>query len=468
MEASSHIQSNILASNRVGVNAGEYEAGQSAQPEVGSTGSSESDTLTLTSTNIVVARQILTEQIDIALDIKSRPSSLNYSEDDSEHLSNAAFGQDLTNKVMQKIQDESSHDGDHDDEHHANVVKTVSLQVAQGFEEATSVINRLGVIDEAVASDVAQTRAQVDQVIDQQAAAPAQQSNSPVISETATAVAAATATTQEFSSSLQVTTREGDLVTINFTRSQELIVGNAISGNSLASYMEASSNMQLDFSVQGDLNKKESESIRKVVEQVNELARKVMDGKIGAALERLDEFKINVHQLADVALTMSRSITHQAIGVYAQIGEMAAASSSDAPASNAAGAETGMAVSVGNSSVVASTASVFDTVPVDRTAAPQSPQEPAATTVSQLVLEATDVITGAQLSGGFENPLKEVTKLFFNATDLMSIDNDQVSKNHSHLVKELFKDLVERLDDDHHDHHQHHDRDDQLEKLLEI
>ncbi len=468
MEASSHIQSSILASNRVGVNADEYEASQGARPEVGSTGSSESDTLTLTSTNIVVARQILTEQIEIALDIKGRPSSLNYSDDDSDHLSNTAFGQDLASKVMQKIQDESSHDDDHDDDHHSNVVKTVSLQVAQGFEEATSVINQLGVIDEAVASDVAQTRAQVDQAIDQQVSASAQQLNSPVISKTATAVAAAAATSQEFSSSLQVTTREGDLVTINFTRSQEFIVGNALSGNSSASYMEASSNMQLDFTVQGDLNKKESESIRKVVEQVNELAKKVMNGKTGAALERLDEFKINVHQLADVALTMSRSVTHQAVGVYAQVGEMVAGISSDAPASNTAGAETGIAASAANSGLVPGPASAPDTVPVDQPVVSQSPPESAATTVSQLVLEATDVITGAQLSGGFENPLKEVTKLFFNATDLMSIDNDQVSKNHRHLVKELFDDLVERLDDNRHDRHEHHDHDDQLEKMLEI
>lgn len=435
MEASSLIQPNFVSGSSTSLNSGASDVDSNAGQPVKGSAAAVSDTLTIASTNIVVARQVLTQQIDIALNINTQTPLLSYPDDSSKQLSTDAFGQNLANKVVQKFQDDHSvkkdHDHHHDHDHHKNVAKTVSMQVSQGFQQATAVINQLGIYNVAVADDVAQSRAQVDQAIDQQAAR--------LTSVTDTAAAVATSTKRELSTSLQITTKDGDVVTIDLTRSQELTAAAASSDNSSLAYVGASSSTQIDFTVQGDLSKKERESIGKVIEQVSELAKKVFNGKTGAAMERLSQFKINTRQLTGVALSMSSSITQQAVAVYAQVSRITV------------------------DSVSGSTQDVSTEKTVGQPPLAVAPQEPVADTATQVVEDAAEVVNGASSSGSFENPFKAISQLFEQIADLLSFDDHHISDSHKDFVKALFDEVVDKLEHD----HDHHDDDDSVESLLE-
>ncbi len=440
MEASSLIQPNPGLRTSTGVNFGVADTSSHTRQPVNTAIAPVSDTLTLSSDKIVAARQVLTQQIDIALNLNSPAASLNYPADSSRLIASDAFSQNLADKVVQKIHDDDSSKSDHesDDDHYQKAVKTVSMQVSQGFEQATAVINRLGIHNYAVAGDVAQSRAQVDQAIEREAARPTP--------STDTIAAFDISTRRELSTSLQVTTQDGDTVTINLTRSQELTTATASNGNSSLAYQGSSSSTQIDFTVQGDLSEKERESIEKVVEQVSELAKKVFNGKTGAAMERLSEFKIDTRQLTEVALSMSSSITQQAVGLYAEVsripvGQPALAQAPDRPAATSTPA-------VGSASV--SNPAVSNDIAVNPPPVHQVSQEPVADVATQVVQDATEVVNNASSSASFENPFKEIGKLFEQIADLFAKDN-HISNAHNDFIKALFGNVIEKLEHDHDD-----------------
>ncbi len=452
MQAVSLIQPNLVPGPSTGANVGVPGTASGAGQAVESPAVPASDTLTLSSTNIVVARQVLTKQIDIALNINSPAAVPGDTAGRSGLPGSDGFGQNLANKVVQKFHNDLSSDQGHDSDpdHRNNAAKTVSLQVSQGFEQTSAIVNRLGLNSEMVTGDIAQTRAQVDQAIDQEVTR--------LTSETNTAAAFAASTKRELSTSLQVTTQDGDVVTIDLTRSQGLIAATASDDNGSLAYVGASSSTQIDFTVQGDLSNKERESIDKVIEQVSELAQKVFNGKAGAAMERLSEFKIDTLQLAGVSLSMSSSVTQQAVGVYAQVSRMQVDSPASAQVANPSNGTSTPAAGSGTGSTP-----VHNDVRGDQPPVIQSTQEPVADIAKQVVQDAAEVVNVASSSGSFENPFNEVSKLFAQIADLFTLDNHRISNDHKDFVKALFGDVVEMLEHD----QKLQDGDDSIGSILE-
>ncbi len=133
------------------------------------------------------------------------------------------------------------------------------------------------------------------------------------------------------SMSLQLTTREGDTVSIDFRqlyseyqsyRSEQAAEG----GPSGVRYFESKEMMestafeeQFAFSVNGDLNEDELNAIFDVFEQVDKLANSFFDGDIEKALAQAVELEIDFGQLQSFQLnltqTESRAVSYQQAAV---------------------------------------------------------------------------------------------------------------------------------------------------------
>ena len=156
------------------------------------------------------------------------------------------------------------------------------------------------------------------------------------------------------SMSLQLTTREGDTVSIDFRqmyseyqsfRSEQA----AVSDPSGVRYFESKEVMEstafeerFAFSVNGDLNEDELKAIFEVFEQVDKLANRFFDGEIEKALEQAVALEIDFGQLQSFQLnltqTESRAVSYQqaALAEYDTVQEASDESSggniSDLPA----------------------------------------------------------------------------------------------------------------------------------------
>jgi hypothetical protein len=412
------------------------------------------DELSVLADKLLIARQVITQQVNISLNISSSNDSTHYP-NDTLQASQQSFNESLADKAMQKIQQEAvSNEHEDDDEHHDRAVKTVSILVQQGFERATTEINRLGINNTAVADQTAQAQSYVTQAIEQQATAPAEAQTTDT-SSTSTVLNQASAS-RELTTSLQVTTREGDVVTINLSKAQELMLGNVQTETNNTVIATSSFNSSIEISIEGDLNKKEYESIKQIVEQVGEIAKKLFVGKTGAAMEKLGELEFNPRQLSDLTMNISSSISFQAMQAYTEISNIPVDSSSTvAPLIDVQPAQQ----STSAQPETISSNSVQDSVQSPVTTAEPSTQESVVLAVS-VARETTEVISQSVAGDIFENPFKELRNLFSMISGLFSANN-QTHSSHNHFVKGLLEGLINSSEQEHksHRHHRGHEDD---------
>jgi hypothetical protein len=259
---------------------------------------------------------------------------------------------------------------------------------------------------------------------------------------------------RELTTSLQVTTREGDVVTINLSKAQELMLGNVQTEANNTVIATSSFNSSIEISIEGDLNKKEYESIKQIVEQVGEIAKKLFRGKTGAAMEKLGELEFNPRQLSDLTMNISSSISFQAMQAYTEISNIPVDSSSTvAPLIDVQPAQQ----STSAQPETISSNSVQDSVQSPVTTAEPSTQESVVLAVS-VARETTDVISQSVAGDIFENPFKEMRNLFSMISGLFSANN-QTHSSHNHFVKGLLEGLINSSEQEHksHRHHRGHD-----------
>ena len=418
---------------------------KSAETEFDTTGGptsplnqSISESLSITQNNIFIAREVMTQQMDIALEIKSPTSFIGERSIDSEHHID-----DLVNKVINKIHDEiSSDDGhEHDEHHQAQTVKSVQFNVNQAFEQSVQVLSQLDIMNTAVASDIAQTQSQVNRAIDQ------------VSMSTQSMSLSSESATRELSTSLQLTTQDGDIITIDLTRSQSLAAGSLQDASGSLIYASSASETQLSISIQGDLSEKESHAIKEVIEDINKLAEKMFNGEMSDAMEKLSELDINTKQLSGLALSMSSNISYQAVSAYSQVSQMTVSSSNypapaSIPAAPTSSTPAAVADSLRGSDIV--TDSVADT-PAPTTSQPTVQlTKPASMVAVDVAIETADVVQLAYASNSFDDPFSGVDKLFDQLAELFSFEHDNRKDETKHFIKDLFHDLVQELkkDDD--------------------
>ncbi len=126
--------------------------------------------------------------------------------------------------------------------------------------------------------------------------------------------------------SLDLTTKEGDKVTINFNHASafEASLGATSDGrgNSAAVFniSRAESN-QFQFSVEGDLNEDELDAIHNLIQDVSLIADDFFGGDVQAAFERASEYRMDTSQLGSMELHMSRSEQYTAAAAYQSVAD---------------------------------------------------------------------------------------------------------------------------------------------------
>jgi uncharacterized membrane protein YfhO len=302
-----------------------------------------------------------------------------------------------------------------------------------------------------VANVVADTRAEVDQVLNQVATQP----DDAMSVDTSTGVQGtalnAASESRETSSSLQVTTRDGDLVTIDIKRSQSLSAGVYAGEGGILAYADKSASTQLDISVKGDLSESEISSIKEIVKRVNELANKLLSSDMESAMEKLGDIEFDSSQLSDLVLNISSNYSYRAISAYSGVKNIPA-EVIDAPVVAATKGTPGVTGAIESSSSnnieidTGSLTSISDSRNPRHVHFDHSNEHRTFNPVA-VIRNAVDVIAYAQSADVFKDTSREVLKLFENMVDSLSaVENKHTSPDHVNSAKQLIVDIIDAID----------------------
>jgi len=124
------------------------------------------------------------------------------------------------------------------------------------------------------------------------------------------------------SADIQVTTQEGDVVTISL---QELSAKSQSEfqaqqgGNSLSIYSESSSYASsFSFSVEGDLNEEEQKSLTDLINKMTKVSDKFFKGDAVGAFKHAQKIGFDSDQIAGFSMDLNRQKSVQAVAAYQQ------------------------------------------------------------------------------------------------------------------------------------------------------
>lgn len=124
--------------------------------------------------------------------------------------------------------------------------------------------------------------------------------------------------------SLDLTTKEGDRVTITFDHASDMQASLGATtdgqGGSAAVYnVSRAERNEFQFSVEGDLNDDELEAIQNLIQDVSLIADDFFNGDVQSAFEQASEFEMDRSQLGSMSLNMSRSEQYTAVAAYQEV-----------------------------------------------------------------------------------------------------------------------------------------------------
>lgn len=288
--------------------------------------------------------------------------------------------------------------------------------------------------------------------VTRQSALPAEQSVNDDIAladagtSTSVTTVGAVSSSRGLTSSLQLTTAEGDVVTVELSRSLSQAAGSVNKDNNTLAFAGASSSTQISINIEGALNEKESKAIEHVIKRVNKLAEKLFEGNIGAAFGKLQSLDVNTKQLSGIALNMSSSLSLTAVSAYSQVSAIAD------EAANAPAMETVAGVDANNSPAIDSASA--SAAPTQAEAAQaEAVQQPAVEVATQAVQEAGQLVNETADVEVFDNPFTEIRKLFSTIADSFAAMNQAISEQQNDFIKRLFNDVVDRVEANREDDH---------------
>ncbi|MCC6208634.1 MAG: hypothetical protein IT488_10850 [Gammaproteobacteria bacterium] len=132
---------------------------------------------------------------------------------------------------------------------------------------------------------------------------------------------------------LEITTAEGDRVTLTLSdaRSLRVAASQTSDGSSSALAMEASLSTRgnIAYSVEGELSAEESAAIDGLLTRVDELAGRFFSGDIAGLFEQMSESGFNMEGLASFSLQMDMTRNVQATAAYRSVQAMAGGAASE-------------------------------------------------------------------------------------------------------------------------------------------
>ncbi|WP_417581293.1 DUF5610 domain-containing protein [Nitrincola sp.] len=188
--------------------------------------------------------------------------------------------------------------------------------VEKGFKEAKEILAGLDVLQGKVANDVARTEELTFEKL--RALSPEQSTAMDLVS-----MSVAQRFERADSFELNITTREGDQVKIRFDRSDTFQSGVAAAvdgeGNSAMVFdVSRTQSSGFSFTVEGDLNADEIDSIQNLIRDVSQLADEFFHGDVQKAFEQVGGLSLDASQLSAFDLSMTRTEVRSVASQYQQ------------------------------------------------------------------------------------------------------------------------------------------------------
>jgi hypothetical protein len=196
----------------------------------------------------------------------------------------------------------------------------------QAVHDAKDVLSHYGKLD-------ADTEQQINDAVAAILAPPADSTSAapsataePVAADRSSVVTATYASIERSqSTSIQIKTRDGDIVTIDLSRQSGASTTTAAYGaNSGVQLSTGYTSSQLNFSVQGDLSEDERHAIEKVLKKIDKIADKFYSGDVTTAFKKAGRLGFDAETLVGVSLSMKSTEITKAISAYQSVGNSTA------------------------------------------------------------------------------------------------------------------------------------------------
>lgn len=195
--------------------------------------------------------------------------------------------------------------------------------IAKGYGEARSILEDLGRLDESLAADIDKGEALIAEGLKQIEAGEKPDLLAPKVPERDDAPQSAAptgftlaGTRSSQSLSLEVVTRDGDKVTVNF-RQKEGGISLTTPGMSLTASAFSS---RFDMKVEGNLDEGELNALQTLFDDVGKLSETFYGGDLGAALEEAMQLGFDGNELASMSLELRQRSFSSVSRAYGESG----------------------------------------------------------------------------------------------------------------------------------------------------
>lgn len=191
--------------------------------------------------------------------------------------------------------------------------------VKKGFSEAREILDGLGALSNATASNIDLTEEKTLNALS--AIEPGQKT--PEDAQVSRLIAAERYQEAE-TLSLKVKTQDGDEVTINFAKNSQYESSFGIEkdqqGNTQSLFnISRNESSSYQFSVEGDLDNDEIDALQDLIKDVNEISNEFFDGDVQKAFDMASEFRMDKTELSSMNLRLTQSEQHTAVAKYTAV-----------------------------------------------------------------------------------------------------------------------------------------------------
>ncbi len=191
----------------------------------------------------------------------------------------------------------------------------VEQGLEKGFKESREILQGLGVLHGQIADDIDKTHDLAKQGL------AAMQSQAGSSLESALAFHSLERQASR-SAEIEITTREGDVVTVNFSHnisSSRSALQMQQEDVSLTAYQERfSQSSGFSIAVEGDLNNEEKKSLKKLMRKMQRVSDAFFNGKGKAALKHAQKLGFNHDQIAGLSMDLNMQHSVKAVAAYQQ------------------------------------------------------------------------------------------------------------------------------------------------------
>jgi hypothetical protein len=191
----------------------------------------------------------------------------------------------------------------------------------QGFKQAKKMLKGMGLLEGEIKQNFEATRHLVKKGLE------SLKNESTVVESRTTIQFQAISKSLQQSGAIEIATKEGDLVKIDFSHiaAHEQSAFQFQDDHNSISIFHQQSAMQTNFnvSVQGDLNEDELQAIETLMGKINKVANAFFEGDTQAAFSKAQKIGFDMEQLAEFSVDLSSQQNVTAVSAYQQVNQFA-------------------------------------------------------------------------------------------------------------------------------------------------